>query len=98
MPDQNKKTMGLWRYHGIPNGKYTVLRRNGTQVEWPNFVIGAKDPMAKIALTAYANEAEKQGMDPEFVSDVRKMILEFESYKASHGTSQPDLAPENEEI
>jgi hypothetical protein len=35
---------GLWRDDpATPEGKYLVMRRDGTVVEWPNFTIGAKD-------------------------------------------------------
>lgn len=38
-----------------PEGKYLVKRRDGTVVEWPCFVLGARDPFAEIALIAYYN-------------------------------------------
>ena len=36
------------------DGKYLVLRRDGTIPEWPNFVIGGYDPCAAPAMRAYA--------------------------------------------
>ena len=42
---KDKAPSGLWRTEeGTPEGKYLVQRRDGSVVEWPNFVIGAKDP------------------------------------------------------
>lgn len=85
---------GLWRYSkNTTEGKYLVTRRDGTIPEWPNFVIGAKDPAAPTALSAYANEAEKMGYDPEFVADIRKLASEFAEYCINNGTGDPDAPP-----
>ena len=88
-----KKAMGLWRMNGIKGGKYLVMRRDGTVPDWPNFVIGARDPAAFAALMAYALEAERLGYDSQFVADVRKMVVEFETYRRDHGTGDPDAPP-----
>lgn len=88
-----KKTMGLWRKNGIEGGKYLVQRRDGTVPEWPHFVIGARDPAAKFALQAYAIMAESLGYDAEYVADVRAMAEEFDEYRKSYGSGDPDAAP-----
>jgi len=36
-----------------PEGKYLVKRRDGTVVEWPSFVLGARDPASAPALRAW---------------------------------------------
>ncbi|HXI43902.1 MAG TPA: hypothetical protein VNH83_28225 [Bryobacteraceae bacterium] len=42
-----KPNAGLWRKNPeTPEGKYLVKRRDGSVVDWPNFVLGAKDPAA----------------------------------------------------
>lgn len=85
---------GIWRFNSkTPEGKYLVTRRDGTVPEWPNMVFGAKDPAAPAALRAYADEGEKIGYDPVFVSDVRRMADEFEEYRAAHGCGAPDAPP-----
>lgn len=66
------------------------MRRDGTVPEWPNFVIGAKDPAAPAALRAYADEAEKLGMNMKYVTDVRYMAVEWEGYRRENGTGDPD--------
>lgn len=86
-----KPEAGLWRKNPeTPEGKYLVMRRDGTVVEWPNFVIGAKDPAAPAALRAYANEAEKFGMNAQFVLDVRLLADQFERYRSLYGEGDPD--------
>jgi HAMP domain-containing protein len=87
------KSIGLWRMHGIVGGKYLVTRRDGTIPEWPNFVLGAKDPAAPAAIRAYANAAEKLKFDAQFVSDMRTLATDFETYRKTHGSSDPDAAP-----
>ena len=77
-------------------GKYLVLRRDGTQPEWPYFVIGAKDPAAPHGLRAYASAAESLGIDPQYVADVRDLADRFEVFRATHGEGDPD-APKHPE-
>ena len=86
-----KPLVGLWRYNSdTPEGKYLVKRRDGSIPEWPNFVIGAKDPAAPAALRAYADEAERRGMNERYVSDVRYLATVFERYRLDNGEGDPD--------
>ena len=81
----------LWRNNeGTREGKYLVLRRDGTVPEWPYFVMGAADPAAPAALQAYATAAEINGMDPEYVQDIRDLADEFRSYYRHHDAGDPD--------
>jgi hypothetical protein len=80
-----------------PEGKFLVLRRDGSQPEWPYFVIGAKDPAAPAALTAYAEAAELSGMDPQYVRDVRQLALKFKAHRKLHGDGDPDAPPHRED-
>lgn len=90
MPEE-KPLAGLWRRNPeTPEGKYLVQRRDGTVPEWPSLVIGAKDPAAPVAIRAYADEAERLGMNAKYVSDMRDLAGEFERYRASHGDGDPD--------
>ena len=87
----NKPLAGLWRRNPeTPEGKYLVKRRDGTVVEWPSFVLGAKDPAAPAALLAYANVAEALGFNKEFVRDVRSLASDFAAYRQLHGSGDPD--------
>lgn len=55
-------------------GKYpVVLRRDGTVPEWEWFILGARDPLAAVAIRAYADAAEAEGWDPQYVADLREM-------------------------
>lgn len=88
---ESKPLTGLWRDNPeTPEGKYLVKRRDGSVVEWPNFVIGAKDPAAPDALRAYAQAAEDRGMNPGYVAGVRRLASDFEAYRRLHGDGDPD--------
>lgn len=91
MTEEQKPPSGLWRHNPeTKGGKYLVKRRDGTVPEWPNFVIGAKDPAAPAALRAYADEAERLGFNASYVRDVRALADEFDAYRAANGTGDPD--------
>lgn len=75
---------------GFEGGKFLVQRRDGSVPEWPWFVLGARDPAAPRALRAYADEAERLGMDPKYVFDLRCLAYDFEKYRAEHGNGDPD--------
>lgn len=86
-----KPEAGLWRNNPeTSEGKYLVQRRDGTVVEWPNFVIGAKDPCAPAALMAYAKEAKLQGYNEQYVMDVQALAGHFLRYRHEHGEGDPD--------
>ena len=85
---------GLWRNGDVaPEGKYLVLRRDGTVPEWPWFVISAADPAAPAALRAYADECERLCMDPQYVADVRALADQFETWRLANTTGDPDAPP-----
>lgn len=82
---------GLFRNDpATPEGKYKVVRRDGTVPEWPYFVLGARDPHAPRTLLKYAAECEAAGLDPQYVADVRRLAGEFEAYRVAHGSGRPD--------
>ena len=88
---EQKPPKGLWRKDPeTPEGKYLVKRRDGSIPEWPNFVIGAKDPAAPAALRAYAQEAARLGMNNKYVKDVFDLAVEFENYRNTFGEGDPD--------
>lgn len=82
---------GLWRKNPeTPGGKYLVTRRDGTIPEWPHFVLGARDRAAIYALRAYADEAERLGMDAQFVADIREEADIWERELPNRGEGDPD--------
>lgn len=73
-----------------PEGKYLVKRRDGTVVEWPSFVLGARDPHSVAALRAYADSIEKDtDCHPELPNSIRRLADEFEEYRKEHGNGDP---------
>ncbi len=84
---------GLWRKNTeTKEGKYPiVLRRDGSVLGGPYFVIAFRDPCAAEAFTAYADAAEKQGLSPEYVSDIREMAEEAERI-AADDPGDPDAS------
>lgn len=89
-----KPASGLWvRNPETPEGKYLVKRRDGSIVEWPHFVLGARDPSSPPALRAYADAAEQNGMNAEFVADIRWLAGQFEDYFRAYGSGDPDRGP-----
>lgn len=86
-----KPLTGLWRNNPeTPEGKYLVKRRDGTVVDWPNFVIGAKDPAAPAALRAYAAAGRLAGFNAGFCDDVEALADQFEQYRQERGAGDPD--------
>jgi hypothetical protein len=82
---------GIWRNNPeTPEGKYLVKRRDGTVPLWPHFVIAASDPAAPSALRAYANAAERLGMDRQYVADIRGLAGHFEDWRNENGDGDPD--------
>lgn len=65
-------------------GKYLVLRRDGTVPKWPYFVIAAADPAAPLALHAYADAATMYGMDYEYARDLHQLAAEFFRWRKEH--------------
>lgn len=72
-----------------PEGKYLVIRRDGTIPEWPNFILGARDPAAPAALREYAKAASAEGMSEAYVADCKTLAGEFEAFAAANGMRNP---------
>ncbi len=78
-------------------GKFLVVRRDGTVPHWPHFVLGARDPAAPFALRAYANAAQGLGFDPEYVASLRELASDFEKYRGEHGDGDPEAPPHRQD-
>ncbi len=83
---------GIWRNNpDTPEGKYPiVLRRDGSPVTTPYFVLLMRDPCFAAAITAYADEAERRNYDPQYVSDLREMVEAAPRVLAMLGPGDPD--------
>lgn len=68
----------------VSEGKYLVVRRDGTIPAWPHFVIAAADPSAQAALSAYARDAASRGLDAEYVDSVQELAGDFGRYSYRH--------------
>ena len=71
-------------------GKYLIIRRDGTIPEWPSFVLGARDPHAEAALRAYAESISKDDdCHPDLPASIRRLADEFRQYREQHGKGDP---------
>ena len=85
----------------VKEGKFLVVRRDGSIPLWPHFVMGARDPAVPHALRAYADKATELGMETDYVASVRELANVFEKYRTDHGAGDPDAGPhrkDNESI
>ena len=86
--------MKVWKKTSeYSEGKFLVVRRDGSIPAWPHFVMGARDPAVPYALQAYADKAFELGMDPEYVASVRELADDFVKYRQSEGEGDADAAP-----
>ncbi len=74
-------------------GKFLVVRRDGSVPHWPHFVLGARDPATPIALRAYADAAETLNFEPEYIASIRELADDFEVYRSQEGDGDPEAAP-----
>lgn len=86
---------GLWR--NVPEtreGKYPiVLRRDGTVLDAPYFVLVMRDPGFAAAMLAYAQEVERLGYDPQYVVDCRMAADQADALQQERGAGDPDAPP-----
>lgn len=82
---------------GYEDGKYLVLRRDGTVPHWPWFVLGARDKAVPMTLRFYAIMAFLFRMDWKYVKGVWRMAGEFKRIRKTLGTGDPDGRPHRED-
>lgn len=86
---------GIWKNNPeTAEGKYPiVLRRDGSVLTKPYFVLVLGDPGAPAALEAYAAAHGALGSDPQFVADVRGLALEAIGWAnlCAREAANPDL-------
>lgn len=87
--------MKIWaKTKEFAEGKFLVVRRDGTVPHWPHFVLGARDPLVPVALRAYAAAARNNGfLDPEYADSIMELAGDFERYRERHGDGDPDAPP-----
>jgi hypothetical protein len=70
--------MKIWaKTKEFSEGKYLVVRRDGTIPSWPHFVIAGGDPAAPVALRAYATEARRLEMDEAYCASIEELADDF---------------------
>jgi hypothetical protein len=74
-------------------GKFLVVRRDGSIPLWPHFVLGARDPAAPAAIRAYAATCAGNGLDPEYVASLLELADDFDAYRLKEGNGDADAAP-----
>lgn len=87
--------MKIWaKTKEFSEGKFLVVRRDGSVPHWPHFVLGARDPFASIALRAYVAAARDSGFfDPEYADSILELANDFERYRAAQGDGDPNAPP-----
>ena len=86
--------MKVWaKTEEFSEGKFLVVRRDGSIPHWPHFVIGARDPAAPVALRAYAAACSAMCLDQEYVRSILDLAEDFERYRLAQGDGDPDAPP-----
>lgn len=75
------------------DGKYLVVRRDGTIPSWPHFVLSARDPAAPEALRSYANRCASLKLDRDYRDSLWDLARLFEDYGREHSAGDPDAPP-----
>jgi hypothetical protein len=89
--------MKIWaKTEEFSEGKYLVVRRDGTTPDWPHFVIGGDDPCAAAALRAYSNEAHRRGLEADYVHSIDDLASDFE--RRTGGKADPDKGPHRTDL
>lgn len=77
--------MKIWaKTKEFSEGKFLVVRRDGTVPHWPHFVLGARDPASPTALRAYADACGGMpGFDADYIASIRELADDFDAYRAA---------------
>lgn len=87
--------MKIWaKTEEFSEGKYLVVRRDGSIPLWPHFVLGARDRHASAALRAYAESMLCDFMiDRDYIRSIRDLADDFDNYNIKEGDGDPDAPP-----
>lgn len=86
--------MKIWaKTEEFSEGKFLVVRRDGSVPHWPHFVLGARDPAVPATLRFYAEEARRMGCDPDYCDSITELAGDFERYRAAEGYGDADAPP-----
>ena len=91
--------MKVWaKTKEFSEGKFLVVRRDGSIPHWPHFVIGARDPAAPEALRAYADICERLGYEAEYVASIKELADDFYRYRMAQGDGDPEAPPHRRDV
>lgn len=82
--------MGLWQ------GKYLLVRRDGTSPAWNNlaFVLGPRDPHAAAGIIGYVESMMKDpDHDKAYCQALLDLAASHDGYQAEHGVGDPTAHP-----
>jgi hypothetical protein len=86
--------MKIWaKTKEFGEGKFLVVRRDGSVPHWPHFVLGARDPAAAFAIRQYAVKCAELGVDQEYVASLAELADDFDAYRAREGNGDPEARP-----
>jgi len=87
--------MKIWaKTKEFSEGKFLVVRRDGSIPHWPHFVMGARDPAATAGLLAYAEKARELGYEPAYCDSIVELATkDFPAYLAQEGAGDPEAPP-----
>jgi hypothetical protein len=77
----------------VREGKFLVVRRDGSIPCWPHFVLGARDPGTPHALRAYADWCGRNGLDKDYVTSLFDLADDFDRYREREGNGDADAGP-----
>jgi hypothetical protein len=86
--------MKIWaKTTEFSEGKFLLVRRDGSVPHWPSFALGARDPAAPGALRAYADICERMGYETEYIASIRELASDFDDYRMCEGDGDPEAPP-----
>ena len=86
--------MKIWaKTKEFSEGKFLVVRRDGSVPHWPHFVMGARDPAVPTALLAYAEKCRELGFDPAYCDSIIELAVDFKEYRDREGPGDPEAPP-----
>lgn len=92
------KLDGLYHENpATPEGKYLVMRRDGTVPKWPSFVLGAGDPAADWTLWFYGWVAWWYRMAKGYRQGVARRAKKFRDWRLQNGNGDPDAGRHRED-
>jgi hypothetical protein len=90
--------MKIWaKTKEFSEGKFLVVRRDGTSPHWPHFVLGARDLWAAPTLRYYAAEARSNGAEAAYCDSILELADDFENYRVAHGPGDPEAPPHRDD-